>query len=365
MGVHAPNHNRCARGTTAVRENDLSESNLLLIGDIGGTKTDLLVVSEAAGLSQPLARARLRSAEYPDLNSLLGEFLTTTGLSVRHACLDVAGPVINGRAQLTNLPWEVDGAALCSKLGFTSVDILNDLAAIAHAIPILQPTDLMILNAGVETPLATKAVIAPGTGLGEAFLVWDGARYLAQPSEGGHTDFAPPTPELAGLVPYLRKRYDHVSYELVCSGVGIPHLYDFFRDIQGARETPEFAARLAASPDRTPLIIEAALRPDTHQPLCRAAIDAFLTILAAEAGNLALKVFALGGVYIAGGLPPRLLSLIDPERFAETFRAKGRFAKLLTQIPVSLVVNPDATLMGTATYGWARMHRAPGPSSLS
>ncbi len=352
-------------GSQPLREGDqaVRESDLLLIGDIGGTKTDLLVVSEAAGLAHPLARARLKSAGYPDLKTLLGEFLATTGLTVRHACLDVAGPVINGRAHLTNLPWEVDGAALCAELAFGSVDILNDLAAIAHAIPILQPTDVRTLNAGVETSAATKAVIAPGTGLGEAFLVWDGARYLPQPSEGGHVDFAAPTPELVGLAPYLRDRYDHVSYELVCSGVGIPHLYDFFRDQEGAQESPELAARLAAQSDRTPLILEAALRQNAPDALCRAAVDAFLTILAAEAGNLALKVFALGGVYIAGGIPPRLLSLIDPQRFARTFRAKGRFARLLAQVPVRLVVNPDATLMGTAAYGWARMHRAIGSSS--
>ncbi|MHB1511977.1 MAG: glucokinase [Acidiferrobacter sp.] len=341
----------------------MRESDVLLIGDIGGTKTDLLVVSKAAGLAQPLARARLKSAEYPNLQTLLGEFLRTAGLSVRHACLDVAGPVINGRAQLTNLPWEVDGATLRAELAFTSVDILNDLAAVAHAIPTLQATDLKTLNAGEDTPGATKAIIAPGTGLGEAFLVWDGARYLAQPSEGGHADFAAPTPELTGLAPYLRGRYDHVSYEMVCSGIGIPHLYDFFRDQDGAQESPAFAARLAASPDRTPLILEAALRPDTPNPLCSAAVDAFLTILAAEAGNLALKVFALGGIYIAGGIPPRLLPLIDRARFAQTFCAKGRFAKLLTQIPVHMVVNPDATLMGTAAYGWARMHRSPTPPS--
>ncbi len=341
----------------------MHESDVLLIGDIGGTKTDLLVISQAAGLAQPLARARLKSADYPNLQTLLGAFLATTGLSVRHACLDVAGPVINGRAQLTNLPWEVDGAALCAELAFTSVDILNDLAAIAHAIPTLQTTDLKTLNAGTASPGGTKAVIAPGTGLGEAFLVWDGARYLAQASEGGHVDFAAPTPELAGLAPYLRDRYDHVSYEMVCSGVGIPHLYDFFRDQGRALESPEFAAHLAASPDRTPPILEAALHSDTPNPLCRAAVEAFLTILAAEAGNLALKVFALGGVYIAGGIPPRLLSLIDRARFAHTFCAKGRFAKLLTEIPVHIVTNPDATLMGTAAYGWARMRHAPMSSS--
>ena len=333
----------------------MQNSDLLLIGDIGGTKTDVRVVSMSGGIAQPLARAHLKSAEYPDLKTLLSEFLATAGVPVMRACLAVAGPVINGRAQLTNLPWEVDGAALCAELAFTSVDVLNDLAAIAHAIPVLQAADLKILNAGQAPDTATKAVIAPGTGLGEAFLVWDGGRYRPQPSEGGHTDFAPPTAALADLVPYLRRRYDHVSYEMVCSGIGIPRLYEFFRDQDPARENPEFATALAASADHTPLILNAALHADAPCPICRAVVDAFLTILAAEAGNLALKVFALGGIYIAGGIPPRLLPLLDERRFVDAFCAKGRFAKLLAQIPVQVVVNPDATLMGTATYGWARM----------
>jgi glucokinase len=335
----------------------MPDNDLLLIGDIGGTKTDVLIVSVQAGPARPLARARLKSAGYPDLKTLLNEFLATAGLPVTHACLAVAGPVINGHAHLNNLPWEVDGAALRAELAFASVDILNDLAAIAHAIPVLQATDLKTLNAGRATDTGTKAVIAPGTGLGEAFLVWDGERYRPQPSEGGHTDFAPPTAALAGLVPFLQRRYDHVSYELVCSGIGIPHLYEFFRDQNPAREAADFAAALAASTDHTPLIIGAALHPDTPCPLCRAAVDAFLTILAAEAANLALKVFAMGGVYIAGGIPPRLLPLLDEKRFVKAFCAKGRFAKLLAQIPVYMVMNPDATLMGTATYGWARMRQ--------
>ena len=335
----------------------MQDSDLLLIADIGGTKTDVLVVSAAAGVARPLARARLKSAEYPDLKTLLGEFLTTAGVAVRRACLAVAGPVINGRAHLTNLPWEVDGAALCAQLAFTSVDVLNDLAAIAHAIPVLQAADVKILNEGHAPDTATKAVIAPGTGLGEAFLVWDGERYRPQPSEGGHADFAPPTAALAGLIPYLRGRYDHVSYELVCSGIGIPRLYEYFRDQDPTREDPRFAAALAASADHTPLILDAALHAGTPCPICHAVVDAFLTILAAEAGNLALKVFALGGIYIAGGIPPRLLPLLDERRFVDAFCAKGRFSQLLARIPVQVVINPDATLMGTATYGWGRMAR--------
>ncbi len=336
-----------------------AETNeLVLVGDVGGTKTDLLILSAREGLAQPVARARLKSAEYPDLQSLLGEFLATAGLTVAHACLDVAGPVVGGRAQLTNLPWEVDAQNLAAALSLRTVDILNDLAALAHAVPLLGAADVKTLNPGRDVPGATKAVIAPGTGLGEAFLVWDGARYCPQPSEGGHADFAPPREDLAGLIPYLRRHVDHVSFELVCSGKGIPHLYDFLRDQQLSRESPAVAAALATSLDRTPVILAAALDPKSPCPLCQATVEAFLTILAAKAGNLALTVFALGGVYVAGGIPPRLLPLLSAERFVQTFCAKGRFAKLLADIPVHVVTNPNATLMGTAAYGLAQARRA-------
>ncbi|MHB8253212.1 MAG: glucokinase [Acidiferrobacter sp.] len=331
-------------------------SDLLLIGDIGGTKSDLLILSPTHGIRAPLARTRLKSAEYADLPEMLQRFLSTTGLTVKHACLDVAGPVVDGHAHLTNLPWEVDGARLRDQLDLQSVDILNDLAAIAHAIPTLQAPDLMTLNAGIEVATGTKAIIAPGTGLGEAFLIWNGHHYQPCPSEGGHADFAPPTQALEALLPYLRKRVEHVSYELVCSGIGIPYLYEFFRDSDLAEESPVFAAQLAAAADRTPLIISRALDPHVSCPLCRATLEAFIAILGAEAGNLALKVFALGGVYIAGGIPPRLVSVLNQGGLLATFCDKGRFAELLARIPVWLITNPEVALIGSAVYGLARMN---------
>lgn len=330
------------------------ESDLLLVGDIGGTKTDLRIISPATGARVAVAQARLKSTDYANLDDMLRAFLNTTNLAVRRACLDVAGPVIDGCARLTNLPWKIERTALREALGFETVNILNDLAAIAHAIPTLTSADLVTLNTGVPSTTGTKAVIAPGTGLGEAFLVWNGLRYQPCPSEGGHADFAPPTEALQGLLPYLRQRADHVSYELVCSGIGIPTLYEYFRDSGYAPESPAFAAELTAAPDRTPLIIVRAL--DTHKPcpLCLATLDAFLSILAAEAGNLALKVLALGGLYIAGGIPPRLASTFKDGRFLDNFCRKGRFAGLLRHIPLYLVTNPDVALLGAAIYGLAQ-----------
>ncbi|MHB1566017.1 MAG: glucokinase [Acidiferrobacter sp.] len=337
------------------------EPGLLLVGDIGGTKTDLRIISTDTGARVAVAQARLKSTDYANLEDLLRAFLATTGLAVRHACLDVAGPVVDGCAHLTNLPWKVDRAALRAKLGFDTVSILNDLAAIAYAIPTLTPADLVTLNTGIVSATGTKAIIAPGTGLGEAFLVWNGQRYQPYPSEGGHTDFAPPTEALQGLLPYLRQRVDHISYELVCSGIGIPTLYEFFRDSGCAPESSAFAAELATAPDRTPLIITRALDLRSPCPLCTATLDAFLSILAAETGNLALKVFALGGVYLAGGIPPRLQSILGDGRFVANFCRKGRFADLLGHIPLLLVTNPDVALLGAAVYGLAQEDLAQTP----
>ncbi|MHB1950512.1 MAG: glucokinase [Acidiferrobacteraceae bacterium] len=326
-----------------------NHGELVVVGDIGGTKTDLAVVSTAQGPRVHLARRRYHSADHPDLQTIVAEFLATTGMSVRHACFDVAGPVVDGRARLTNLPWAVDESALRAELNLRSVRVLNDLSAIAHAVPFLSKRDLATVHRGMPQALGALAVIAPGTGLGEAFLVSDGAGYRDYPSEGGHADFAPPTPALQGLLPYLLNRFDHVSYELVCSGIGIPHLYEFLRD-SGAPESETFAAALAVAEDQARLIIDSALGRAAPSALASAALDAFVTILGAEASNLALKVFATGGVFLAGGIPWRILPALKDGRFMAAFLRKGRFSELLDKIPVHVIVNPDVALIGAGHF---------------
>ncbi len=328
-----------------------TDSGLVLIGDIGGTKTDLAVVSLAEGVRTHLARRRYHSADYPDLETIVRDFLDVIGLPIHHACFDVAGPVIEGRARLTNLPWAVDASALRVALALQVVWVLNDLSAIAHAVPLLKDTDLATLNPGVPAPHGAMAVIAPGTGLGEAFLVFNGSGYSDYPSEGGHADFAPPTPALTNLLRYLQARFDHVSYEIVCSGIGIPHLYEFFRDT-GVPESEDFASELAASEDPTHLILDSGLGHATASALCEASLDAFVTILGAEASNLALKVFAAGGVFLAGGIPRHILPALTDGRFMATFRRKGRFSGLLDTIPVHVVTNADVALLGTARFAF-------------
>ena len=320
---------------------------LLLAGDIGGTKTDLALYSTEGGPRKPLAQAEFHSASYPSLEAIVKEFLTNIGQSVDRACFGVAGPVIAGHAKITNLPWEIDEVTSRQELGLRSVRLVNDLEAIARAVRILTPDDVHTLNPGTPAPAGTIAVIAPGTGLGEAFLTWDGSVYRAHASEGGHADFAPSDPTQIELLQYLRKRYEHVSYERVCSGIGIPNIYEYLRDRGFGRESLEFAERLDASTDQTRLILDAALDPTDPSRRCVAALNIFIDILGAEAGNLALKVFATGGVYLAGGIPANVVAALQTGRLLEAFQRKGRLTHVLANVPVHVIVG-RAAIIGAA-----------------
>jgi glucokinase len=297
-----------------------------------------------------LARAQYPSADYVSLEVMAAEFLATTHFTVDTACFAVAGPVIEGQAKVTNLSWVTSVTGVAAALHLRAVRLLNDLEAIAIAVPALDPTDVLVLNDGRATQFGPIAVIAPGTGLGEAFLTWDGTRYQAQPSEGGHADFAPTDDLQIELLRFLLRRFHHVSVERVCSGIGIPNIYDFLRDTAYAVEPPELAAQLAAAEDRTPIIMNTALDAPTGNSLCTTTLELFVSILGAEASNLALKVLATGGVYVAGGIPPRILPALQSGLFMKAFRNKGRFSELLGSIPVRMIVEP-AGIMGAALYG--------------
>ena len=323
---------------------------MLLAGDIGGTKTDLAVYSLEAGPRAPLASAEFHSASYPSLESVVNDFLSTVKLPVDRAIFDVAGPVITGRARITNLPWVIDEKTIAKEMKIESAHLINDLEAIARSIPILRPDDMHTLNVGEPALGTTMAVIAPGTGLGESFLTWDGSSYIAHSSEGGHADFAPTDDLQIGLLQYVRKYFDHVSYEHVCSGIGIPYIYDYLRDSGNETESPKIAQKLAAARDRTPVIITSALDPAVPSKLCAATLDTFISILGAEAGNLVLKVLATGGLFLAGGIPIHILPALDDSRFIESFKRKGRFTDLLTRTPVHVVV-AKAAMIGVAYYG--------------
>lgn len=322
---------------------------MLLAGDIGGTKTNLAVFSTEVGLRAPLAEATFPSGHYSNLETLVREFLAQVDLPVDRAAFGVAGPVVAGRARITNLPWVMDEAQIQKTLNLSSVHLLNDLEATAYAVPFLEPSDLHTLNEGQPVAGGNIAVIAPGTGLGEAFLTWDGSRYRAYGSEGGHSDFAPATPLEINMLRYLQDQFGHVSYERVCSGRGISNIYHFLKDSGYAEEPEWLTEQLAAADDLTPVIVNAAL--DEKPPeICLATLDAFVSILGSEAGNLALKVMATGGVYLGGGVPPRILPALKQERFIQAFRHKGRMSDLLAQMPVHVILNPKVALLGAACY---------------
>ncbi len=324
---------------------------MLLAGDIGGTKTNLAVFSSEAGLRAPLVEAAFPSAEYPSLERLVYEFLSQISLPIDRACFGVAGPVLAGQATITNLPWVLDETQLRQAFKLSSVRLLNDLTAIAHMVPSFEPIDLYTLNEGQPSPNGTLAVIAPGTGLGEAFLSWDGARYHVHDSEGGHTDFAPSNRLEAELLLWLFKSFPHVSYERICSGWGLPNIYTFLKESGYAEEPFWLAEQLAAASDPTVIIVNTALTADPPNALCTATLNTFISILGAEAGNLALKVLATGGIYLGGGIPPRILSLLNQEQFMEAFKRKGRFTDLVRRIPVHVILNPKVALLGAASVG--------------
>jgi glucokinase len=331
---------------------------MLIAGDIGGTKTDLAIFSVEAGPHNPLAQETVRSANYPSLQAMVKEFLAKVKMPVDRACFDVAGPVIGGRVKTTNLPWIVEETALAKELNLSSqaVHLMNDLEAIARAIPILRPSDLKTLNTGRPIPKGAIGVVAPGTGLGESFLTWEGARYVAHSSEGGHSDFAPTDQRQLRLLEYLLPRLDHVSFELVCSGIGIPNIYEYLRDVEQIPENPVVAEKVAAAADRSVVIINAAFDQVTPSKLCETTIEVFASVLADEAGNLALKVLSTGGVYLGGGVVVHTLPMLERPLFMKYFKRKGRFAELLERIPIH-VITTRAALVGVADYGLASTMR--------
>jgi glucokinase len=323
---------------------------MLLAGDIGGTKTLLALYDPNGDVRKPVAEAEFHSADYAGLDVIAREFLAGQHATAAEACFDVAGPVLGGRAHLTNLPWVLEETHLRDALGLKRVTLLNDLRAIAVSVPHLLAPEMVVLNEGTPQPRATIAVVAPGTGLGEAFLVWCDGSYLACPSEGGHVGFAPTTEQQIALLRYLTQRFGHVSVERVCSGPGIAHIYDFLRDADPAAESAIFAETLASAHDRTPLISQAGLEHPSENKLASQSLAMFVDILASESADMVLKVLATGGLYLAGGIPAHILPLLTVERFLPAFTNKGRFAELLRRVPIR-VVTTRAALLGAALHG--------------
>jgi glucokinase len=328
---------------------------VILAGDVGGTKTVLAIVGPTLAI---VREAIYPCADHPSLEAILDVFLTPDERRVlTGACFGVAGPVVAGTAKITNLPWTIDAGVLANQLGGIPVTLLNDLQATALGTLVLPEAAFAVLQPAAVAPGdgATIAVIAPGTGLGEALLVASGASYRALPSEGGHADFAPGTDEEIALLRYLRGVHgDHVSYERVLSGAGIGDLYGFVRTATGTAE-PAWLTALFATDDRNAVISHTAL--EGRDPACVRALEMFVEILGAEAGNLALRGLTTGGVVIGGGIPPKILPALQHRRLIDRFNAKGRFAPWTRTLSVRVALEPRAALFGAAHH--ASTHKDP------
>lgn len=319
---------------------------MILAGDVGGTKTTLALFDG----DRLIHEATVSSRAFESLPSLIAQFLDAAPRAEISAVgIGIAGPVVQGRSTTTNLPWHVDEATLSAAAGGAPVKLINDLEATAHGIFMLPTTDFVALQPGTPTS-GNIAVIAAGTGLGEAIVVPVADGHVVVASEGGHTDFAPRTELEDDLLVFLRKDFGSVSYERVLSGPGLYNIYRFLREARFAPESPAVADAMLSG-DAGAVITQHALRRD--DALCEKAATVFVTIYGAEAGNLALKGLALGGVVVAGGIAPRILPLLQDGRFISAFRDKGRLAALLDLIPVRVAVNPGAPLLGAARVATA------------
>jgi glucokinase len=335
------------------------ENHYHLAGDIGGTKTILALFSSDKGPLQPLYEVRYASSSYPGLDAIIEDFFSQAKASAQTACFGVAGPVREGRAVITNLPWQPDSGNLQASHGFAQATLINDLVATGYAIPHLEQSDFFTLNRGMPTSGGALGIIAPGTGLGEVVFTWNGSQYLAVPSEGGHTDFGPSSAAETQLLDFLKIRYGHVSYDRICSGPGLPAIYDFYKSMGELDEPVWLAEQLAAAEDPAPVIVSAALDSRKSCEICTKTLLMFASVLGAEAGNLALKGLTTGGMYLGGGIPPRILPYLKGETFLKSFAGKGRMNYLLHDIPVRVILNPKAALIGAASFGLGLKFEAP------
>lgn len=319
---------------------------MILAGDIGGTKAQLAVFPPGAPPRSPSLEERVPTNGSPSLDRLLLGFLERTRVRPSRVVLGIAGPVADNRCITTNLPWQVDGDALSAALG-APVTLLNDLEATGWGLATLGGDDLLTLQEGVRAS-GNRALIAAGTGLGEAILHWDGLTWHPMASEGGHTDFGPRDSLEDELLHWLRGKYGRVSYERILSGPGLADLYRFFRETKRGEEPREVSRAFDDAAEPAAVVTESAL--DGSCERARLVLERWVEIYGAEAGNLALKALALGGTYVGGGIAPRLVSVLTRGGFTRAFFDKGRLSPVLTRIPVSVVLDPKTAVWGAAAF---------------
>ena len=322
-----------------------------LAGDIGGTSTRLAIFTLRDGAVRRVADETFHSRDYSGLEAIAQNFLSRQGLSVERAAFGIAGPVSAGVVRTPNLPWVIVAADLAKALSIPDVDLMNDLEANAWGIASLLPGDIVEIQPGDVATHGNRAVISAGTGLGVAGLYFDGAIHRPFACEGGHSDFAPRNAVEIQLLEFLRRRWDRISYERVLSGPGLRNIYEFFRDELGRAETPGIAAAFRSA-DPPAVISRAAMAGQC--PLCVESLDLFAAIYGAAAGNVALTMMATGGLYIGGGIAPKILSKLREPGFIEAFLDKGRMRTLLAAVPVRVILNQETALLGAGRYAAVR-----------
>jgi glucokinase len=332
---------------------------MILAGDVGGTKVHLALYDFTHGSLQYTRDTRYPAKEYSGLEDIVREFLA--GEQVTSACFGVPGPVRDGRLRLTNLPWTLDSRELSHGLNIDHVFLINDLEANGYGVAELKPDQIHTLSEGDPGQLGNRALIAAGTGLGEGILVWTGSSHIPMPSEGGHVDYAPRNEDEIDLLRFLKQKYNgRVSFERVISGMGMTNIYEFLRDVRGMEEPAWLRDRIADEDDPNAVITELALAAKSE--ICERTLDMFVSAYGAEAGNLALKVLSIGGLYIGGGIAPRILEKLKDGTFMRAFTDKGRLSQLLINMPVRVILESRAALLGAAAYAEARAAQLSGVS---
>jgi glucokinase len=333
---------------------------MILAGDVGGTKVDLGLYEFIDGNLKVVRDKIYQAKEYSGLEVIVKEFLGPN--KVTAACFGVPGPVRDGRLRLTNLPWTLDSRELAAGLVIEHVFLINDLQANGYGISELSDGQLFTLNEGGPSQTGNRALIAAGTGLGQCFLVWDGKHHTPYPSEGGHADYGPRNEDEIDLLRFLKQKYNgRVSYERVISGMGLSNIYEFLREVRGMDEPGWLAQRIASVPDPNAVITELALAAKSE--ICEKALDMLVSAYGAESGNLALKVLSVGGLYVGGGIAPRIVEKLKDGTFMKAFTDKGRLSQLLINMPVRIILEPRTALLGAASYAESRAAELSGISA--
>jgi len=333
---------------------------MILAGDVGGTKVHLALYDFSNGRLAYTRENRYSAREYSGLEDIVREFVGASYVTA--ACFGVPGPVRDGRLRLTNLPWTIDSRDLSTNLKIQHVFLINDLEANGYGIAELQPDQIYTLSEGDPSQIGNRALIAAGTGLGEGLLTWNGRMHIPYPSEGGHADYAPRNEDEIDLLRYLKQKYNgRISFERVVSGMGMTSIFEFLRDVRGMDVPVALAKEIETAHDPNSVITEQALAGRSE--ICVRTMDMFVSAYGAEAGNLALKILSVGGLYVGGGIAPRILEKLKDGTFMKAFTDKGRLSQLLINMPVHIILESRAAVLGAAAYAEARAAELTGVSA--